>query len=412
MTQPTISSSAFRSAARLSILMLAVLVLRCDLQAQTGRVLHSFVGSPHDGSGPQGLIAVDQAGNVYGSTPFGGNRSGICAALGGCGMVFREVNRNGAFLYNPLYLFHGDDGAQPYAGIVVGPNGVVYGTTLFGGGTGCGGNGCGVVFKLTPPPMFCHMALCSWEETVIYSYTNNGPANFFSTVIVDSAGNLYGESFGGGTGNGTVYKLSPSDGGNYTETTLYSFTGGADGGEPMSEVALDAAGNIYGTAAFGGANGYGTAFKLVRTAGGYTFHLLYSFTGGRDGGIPQGNVVLDSAGNLYGASGTGGGIFQVTPSGTFTVIDTQASSLQAPFSIDAAGNIYGTTYGGGQRDDGAMFKDTNSGGVWTHNVIFSFDGANGGLPLSRVGFGAGGNLYATSTAGGQSGQGTLVQVSP
>jgi hypothetical protein len=191
MMRPTISFPALRSAAHFSILMLAVFFLgSTDLQAQTGHILHSFTGSPGDGAGPQGLVAVDQAGNVYGSTPFGANRGGICAALGGCGMVFRAVNRNGAFVYNPLYLFHGNDGAQPLAGVVVGPNGVVYGTTLFGGGTGCGGNGCGVVFKLTPPPMFCRMAFCSWDETVIYSYSGNGPANFFSTVLVDNAGTL------------------------------------------------------------------------------------------------------------------------------------------------------------------------------------------------------------------------------
>jgi uncharacterized repeat protein (TIGR03803 family) len=416
MTGPTISLPALRSAAHFSILMLAVFFLGSTaLQAQTEHILHSFTGSRGDGSGPQGLVLVDQAGNVYGSTPYGANRGGICAALGGCGMVFRAVNRNGAFVYNPLYLFHGNDGAQPYAGVVVGPNGVVYGTTLSGGGTGCGGNGCGVVFKLTPASMFCRMAFCSWDETVIYNPSGSGPSGFFSTVMVDNAGNLYGESFSGGSfGSGTVYKLSPSGGGNYTETTLYSFTGGADGGKPMSEVAIDAAGNIYGTAAFGGADGNGTVFKLVRSAGGYTFQLLYSFTGGADGAVPQGNVVLDRAGNLYGASGEGGGIFQITPSGTYTLIDTQAQSLQAPISIDAAGNLYGTTYGGGERGDGSMFKDTYSGGGWTHNVILSFDGANGGLPLSDVGFDASGNMYVTSTAGGQGGQGqgTLVQVTP
>src|SRR5450755_1806471 len=116
MTRPTISFPALRSAAHFSILMLAVFFLgSTGLQAQTGHILHSFTGSPGDGAGPQGLVAVDQAGNVYGSTPFGANRGGICAALGGCGMVYRAVNRNGAFVYNPLYLFHGDDGAQPFA---------------------------------------------------------------------------------------------------------------------------------------------------------------------------------------------------------------------------------------------------------------------------------------------------------
>ena len=117
MTRPAISFPALRYASFFLILMLVVFFLgSTDLQAQTGHILHSFSSGPGDGSGPQGLVAVDQAGNVYGSTPYGANRGGICAALGGCGMVYRAVNRNGAFVYNPLYLFHGDDGGQADSG--------------------------------------------------------------------------------------------------------------------------------------------------------------------------------------------------------------------------------------------------------------------------------------------------------
>jgi uncharacterized repeat protein (TIGR03803 family) len=229
--------------------------------------------------------------------------------------------------------------------------------------------------------------------------------------VFDNAGNIYGESFSGGAfGMGAVYKLSPAGGGTYTETTLYSFTGGDDGGNSMTDVAIDAAGDVYGATTFGGANSRGTVFKLVHEAGGYTFQLLHTFTGGSDGGMPEGSVVLDSAGNLYGGSSFGG-IFQITPSGTFTIIDTIATGLQSPINIDAAGNIYGTTYGGGQNDDGSAFKDTYSNGTWTHNVVFSFGGQFGGLPLSDVGLDSSGNMYVTATFGGES-QGTLVQVVP
>ncbi len=382
-------------------------------QAQTGHVLHDFTGSPNDGSSPWGLIAVDQAGNVYGSTAFGGHGGNGCD--GGCGMVFRAQRRNGNYVYTPLYLFRsGTDGAQPLAGVTLGPDGALYGTTTIGGGTGCGGIGCGTVFKLTPPPTFCRMVLCSWDETVIYSYTGgDGPANFFGGVVVDSGGNIYGSSFSGGSfGSGTVYKLSPGSG-NYTATVLYSFTGADDGGEPMGDITMDAAGDIYGTAAFGGAQGGGTVFKLVHNAGGYSFQLLHSFDDNNGGGMPQGSVVLDGAGNLYGATGLGGGIFQITPSGTYTLIDTEidVQGLQSPINIDSAGNIYGTTYGGGQNDDGSAFKDTYSDGTWTHNVVFSFGGQFGGLPLSDVGLDSSGNMYVTATFGGES-QGTLVQVVP
>lgn len=415
MQRPMISFPAVRLLPSCSILVLALFfVAGADLHAQTGNILHVFGSGPSDGSAPQGLLTVDQAGNVYGSTPYGGHGTGICAAIGGCGMVFRAVKHNDAFVYTPLYVFQGSDGGQPFAGVTLGSNGVVYGTTLFGGGTGCGGNGCGVVFKLTPPPNLCRMVYCTWDETVIYKPSSGtDPSTFFSTVFVDNAGNVYGASFGGGSfGNGTVYKLAPAGDGTYTETTLYSFTGGSDGGEPTGDIAMDAAGNIYGTATYGGADGYGTVFKLVRSAGQYSFQLLYTFTGQSDGAMPQGSVVLDSAGNLYGGTGEGGGIFQITPSGSYSVIDTQASFMEGPINIDAAGNIYGTTYGGGQNDDGSAFKDTYSNGTWTHHVLFSFGGEFGGLPLSDVALDASGNMYVTSTFGGQHDQGTLVQVVP
>jgi uncharacterized repeat protein (TIGR03803 family) len=415
MYRSAISHLQYVASFSIALLVLAMVVMPAA-QAQTGQILHSFRGGPSDGSSPEGLIAVDSAGNVYGSTPFGGNGGGPCAPLDGCGMVFRALNRNGSFIYTPLYLFHGgNDGGQPLAGVTLGPDGTVYGTTLFGGGNGCGGNGCGTVFRLTPPPTFCRMVLCGWDETVIYRYTGgSGPFNFFGGVVVDAGGNVYGASFNGGNfGGGAVYKLSPAGGGNYTETTLYSFTGAHDGAEPAGDLAMDAAGNIYGTAEYGGPDGFGTVFKLVREAEGYSFQLLYAFTNGADGNSPQGSVVLDSAGNLYGTSGNGGGVFQITPSGVYSLIDPILGGLQAPISIDSAGNIYSTTYGGGQNDDGSVFEDTYSSGTWTHHVIFSFGGGFGGLPLSDVGFDSSGNMYVTSTFGGQGGaQGTLVQITP
>ncbi len=380
-------------------------------QAQTLNVLHYFTGGG-DGSDPQGLVAVDRGGNVYGSASYAGSRGG--------GTVFRSSYKNGGWIFNPLYEFQGGtDGKTPFAGVTVGPAGAVYGTTLYGGGSGCDGSGCGTVFKLTPPASFCRMVLCPWTETVLYR--NNGPNEpccFYGGVIVDNAGNVYGMSEGGGNGNcfgsgcGAVYMLTPS-GGSYTLSVLYNFQGGSDGAGPLGNLTMDAAGNLYGTATYGGQYGFGTVFKLVRSAGGYTFHLLYTFTNGSDGAMPQGNVVLDSAGNLYGASGDGGGIFQITPSGDYSLIDPILGGLQSPITIDAAGNIYGTTYAGGSRDDGSVFKLTYSNGAWTHNVLHSFNGLDGALPLSSVAFDASGNLYGTATSGGGTGgDGTLWQLTP
>ena len=396
-----------------TLLIFAALAL-ATAQAQTLTVLHAFTGAM-DGGGPEGLVAVDHGGNVYGSAPYGGSRAGICSAIGGCGAAFRSSFRNGAWIFTPLYEFQGgNDGGGPLAGVTLGPDGAVYGTTLFGGGAGCY-QGCGTVFKLTPPAQFCRMALCPWTETVLYrNPTGSGDlSGFYGGVIVDSANNVYGMSASGGSfGAGAVYKLSPAGGGNYTETVIYSFRGTDDGADPLGDLGMDAAGNLYGTATFGGTLGYGTVFKLVRSAGGYTFNLLYSFTNGADGGMPQGNVVLDSAGNLYGASGDGGGIFQITPSGTYTLIDPILGGTQAPINISAAGNIYSTTYAGGTRDDGSVFELSYSNGAWTHTVLYSFGGFGGALPLSGVGFDANGNLYGTSTYGGQDGDGTLWQLAP
>ena len=395
----TISRASLRLVSLFSTALLtAAIMVVPAAQAQTGHVLHDFTGGANDGSTPEGVVTVDQAGNVYGSTQAGGPS--------GFGMVFRAAKRNGAFTYAPLYFFHGGDGDQPFSGPIIGPDGALYGTTFFGGNCG----GCGVVYRLTPPPTFCRMVLCSWDETVIYLPSGSEPSGLYAGIVFDNAGNIYGASFNGGAfAAGAIYKLSPSGGGNYTETTLYSFTGGDDGGHPMTTVALDAAGNIYGATDFDGADSRGTVFKLVHEAGGYSFQLLHTFPGGSDLGMPSGSVVLDSAGNLYGAGYSG--IFQITPSGTYTLIDTQALGLQSPINIDAAGNIYGTTYGGGEYGNGSAFKDTYSNGVWTHNVVFSFGGQSGGLPLSDVGLDSSGNMYVTATFGGVS-DGTLVQVTP
>lgn len=131
---PNSTISQLRFVASISIILLATaLLMTPSAGAQTFTVLHQFSGGTNDGSSPEGLIAVDRAGDVYGSAPDGGNRTGICAPLSGCGMVFRAQSRHGAFTYAPLYFFHGNDGAQPFGGVALGPDGALYGTTSRGG---------------------------------------------------------------------------------------------------------------------------------------------------------------------------------------------------------------------------------------------------------------------------------------
>ena len=397
-------------------MLLVSLLATAAAQAQTMTVLHSFTGGA-DGSSPRAGVALDRAGNVYGVTPYGGSRMGNCGGIGGCGVVYRAAPRNGAWIFTPLYIFQGgEDGAEPWSTVTVGPDGALYGTTLIGGGSGCS-NSCGTVFRLAPSAQFCHMALCPWTETIIYHFATdpNGLGLPFGGVIFDAAGNLYGIAGGSANGGCAVYKLSPS-GGSWTLSVLYNLQAATDGTLSMATPAMDAAGNLYGTTTFGGANGYGTVFELVHSAGGYTFNLLYTFTGSNDGGDPTAGVAVDAAGNVFGDTAFGGGVFELTRSGSewnYSVIVPFVGGLEPPISLDSAGNIYGTGNADGTHGLGSVFKLTYSNGVWTHNIIYSFGGGDGGvLPLSSVAFDSNGNLYGTTNYGGSGGAGTVWQLTP
>jgi uncharacterized repeat protein (TIGR03803 family) len=269
------------------------------------RGLYSFNKSQGaNGSSPVSPLAIDSAGSIYGVTTFGGSHGG--------GEIF-EITRPGAATI--LYSFAGGaaDGANPYSGLVLDPEGNLYGTTSHGGsGTGCSG-GCGVVYKFAP----------DGTETVLYNFTGGADgADPQASLVLDGAGNLYGTTYQGGgagcsgVGCGTVFKVTPGG----TETVLYSFAGGLDGAQPFPGVILDAAGNLYGTTYDGGGSGCGgdgcgTVFK-VTPSGSET--ILYSFTGGADGGLPMAGLVMDGQGNLFGTASTGGFdgfgvVFEVTP---------------------------------------------------------------------------------------------------
>jgi uncharacterized repeat protein (TIGR03803 family) len=234
-------------------------------------VLYLFAGGS-DGSFPTGLT-IDAEGNLYGTAASGGTYES--------GVVF-EVDAAG--VETVLYNFTGGtDGGNPYAGVIRDSAGNLYGTTMYGGA-----DNDGVIFRVNP----------GGQETVLYSFiggrTGGNPP---SGVIRDQRGNLYGTTATSTSGN--VYKLDSA--GNYT--VLYTFSGGADGGDPYAGLALDAAGNLYGTAAAGGAYQHGVVYEVTSSG---QEAVLHNFTGGNDGGIPYTAVVLDSAGNLYGSTQSGG----------------------------------------------------------------------------------------------------------
>jgi len=239
-------------------------------------------------------------------------------------------------------------------------------------------------------------------------------------VTLDSAGNLYGTTESGGAfGFGTVFKLSTSG----VETVLYSFQGGTDGNEPEGGVILDSAGNLYGTTYQGGAYKMGTVFK-VSVGGGET--VLHSFPGGTDGANPNASLVFDSAGNLYGTTIGGGSasciggcgtVFKVSSTGeeavlyAFTQTNDDGGHPNGALIFDSAGNIYGTTQAGGANADGTVFKLSSTS---EETVLYSFKGGTDGqAPYDALVQDSAGNLYGTTRyGGGTTNYGTIFRLSP
>jgi hypothetical protein len=243
-------------------------------------------------------LAIDTAGKLYGTFANGGSY--------GAGLLYDFAQRSGHWFLSSLYSFLGGSSGNSPDSVIVGPGGLLYGAADSDNQT-CGyGFNCGLIYEATPGPNACATALCGWNEKTIYQFTGNSDAWGGIVTAFDSAGNLYGIGNGGTYGAGAVFELSPSQGG-WTEKILYSFTGGTDGGSPSS-LLVGQDGNLYGTTAEGGNNGCdggyspcGVVFQLVPSGSGWTENVLYSFTGLSDGYSP-GGLIQDSQGNLYGFS--------------------------------------------------------------------------------------------------------------
>jgi uncharacterized repeat protein (TIGR03803 family) len=253
------------------------------------KALYGFAGAPGDGAFPQGSL-IENDGNFYGTTDNGGSAN--------LGAVF-ELKKDGSETLLHSFV-GGSDGSGLMFGLLRDARGNLYGSTFLGGNTNncaLGPNGCGTIFKIAK----------NGKETILHAFS--GPDGSYPTsgLIADAQGNLYGTTgLDGASGWGNVFKLAP-DG---TVTPLYSFTNGSDGGEPGGGLAMDSAGNLYGTTETGGdascgqGSGCGTAFKLAPNG---TETTLYAFKGGSDGQDPIAGVTLDAAGNIYGTTGAGGG---------------------------------------------------------------------------------------------------------
>jgi uncharacterized repeat protein (TIGR03803 family) len=394
----------------LARVILAILTLTLALPmvaARTYKIIHSFKRL----KSPEGNLTLDAAGNLYGTTEYGGDSSCKGSAGRTCGVVYKLApNSDGTWTVSILHVFEGADGLGPRAGLVLDAAGNLYGTTDLGGGSsGCDPffHGCGAVFKLAPN------GDGTWTESVLHGFSSVGGdgANPDAALILDAAGNLYGTAYGGGDyANGIVFKLALNSDGTWTFSTLYSFTGRADGSGPEASLTFDETGNLYGTTRYGGANDQGVAFKLAPNHDGtWTESVLHSFTSGADGGQPFGGLVLDATGSLYGTTPAGGAsdhgvVFKLAPNrdGTWTesvLHSFNGADGSGPYGgliFDAAGNLHGTTFSGGAVNDGVVFKMTKSNGGWAFHVLHTFQGKPGANPDAGVIVDKAGNLYGTT----------------
>lgn len=343
--------SRIAAAALAIIVVFAVAIVATPAaQAQTFTVIHNFAGRG-DGAAPSAGLTINAAGDLYGTTGEGG----IC-----CGTVFKLRHSGTGWILTPLYSFTGgNDGSAPFGRVTIGHDGTLYGTTH---GVSCfAGVDCGTVFRLRPPASAPRSALAPWSETV-----------------------------------------------------LYRFTGGSDGQGPQGDLTFDQSGNIYGTTEFGGSSDYGVVYQLTPSGGGWAETILYSFQDNGDGARPEGGVIYDQFGNLYGVFFEGGpqlwdvgGVYKLSWSGSGWMERT----IQAfdgfldggdPFGgliIDQSGNLFGTTTGGGVSGGGTVFELSPGSGGWFLNTLWGrLTGGTG--PTDKLVMDAAGNLYGTTVAGG------------
>jgi len=393
-------------------------------QAQTFQVLHAFSGGA-DGSDPLSPLTLDRAGNVYGTAFEGG---GI-----GAGSVFKLSQKASGWIFTPLHSFQGSDGANPIAALLIGSDGRLYGTTATGGiwhacSHGYPFAGCGVVYRLQPPPTNCRNALCPWTETVLYNFTGfaDGDTPNAGALVSDSQGNLYGETIWGGNQNyGVVYKMTPSAGG-WTQSAIHSFVW-ADGVTPVPGLISDSDGNLYGAGEEGGGQyGCGTVFELSPGQYGWSLGVLHSFTC-TPYELPIGGIGLDQAGNIYGLFDSdiyhAGGLYQLTNSGygwnmdilhNFTTSNPDDGWWQGGGPVfDRYGNLYHVTFGEGAYGMGTVFKLSPGDGGWTYTVLHDFTGGSDGAnPQAGLTIDSDGNLYGTARHGGDGGHGVVFKITP
>jgi uncharacterized repeat protein (TIGR03803 family) len=407
-----------RSTAPAKALMTVAMALILVINASAGsryKVLHAFTGG-NDGGGLWGSLLLDKQGNVYGTTIAGGPK-------GKGGTAFRQSRQaNGAWSQTVLYNFCSQsgckDGGGPTADLIFDPEGNLYGTTVGGGD-----HHSGVAFELTHGSQ-------DWDESILYNFcakpkcSDGGSPH--AGLVMDKAGKMYGTGY-------AAFELSGGSGG-WKETVLHDFTGQHGDGSGPYAVVMDAAGNLYGETNMGGSTrcggGCGTVYELQPTSGGgWKEHILHDFGAVGDGTFPGGVLILDGMGNLYGITEGGGAtgngtVYRLTPQSdgrwkeTILHNFTGGANGDGPGGgvvMDKAGNLYGTTIAGGDSNCGCgvVYKlAPGSNGKWSYTVLHSFIGYDGAQPAASPILDSKGNLYGTTITGGAGGYGVAFEITP
>lgn len=436
-------------------LLAAAIILPARAATPTLTTLYNFTNLG-DGGFPEAGLVLGKSGALFGTTSTG---------MSGWGSVFELIPSAGGATWTEVTIYDftgGADGGNPVAGLAMGKNGIMYGTTYSGGA-----NGYGAVFQVAPK------AGGGWTQKVLYSFAGGTDGeNPSAGLTVASNGVLYGTTYGGGSqGLGTVFETIPSETG-WSEKVLYSFLGGADGANPLADLVLASNGALYGTTSQGGqftvtndpptcttsapctVDAWGTAFELTPKGGGiWAESILYTFTGGKDGGSPESGLTMGKSGALFGNAFWGGNatacpegdypqgcgaVFELTPPAgevttwtetvlyAFTGHSPDGSHPYGNLGLSASGELWGTTFSGGTNVDvcfpeaytgcGTIFyikPPAAPGGKWSKNNLIAFPGSPGGGAPNGIALAAGGNMYGTTIEGGTAGgYGTVFLMTP
>ena len=375
------------------------------------KILISFNST--NGANPFGSLIADANGNLFGMTFNGG--------ANGYGTVFEITNTATGYVSTPMTLASFDystDGANPYGSLIADANGDLFGMT-----NGGGASGYGTVFEIINTPT----GYASTPTTLI-SFTSTNGANPYDSLIIDANGDLFGTTnSGGANGDGTVFEITNTPTGYAsTPTTLVSFAG-TDGVSPYGSLITDAHGDLFGTTNGGGANGFGTVFEITNTPTGYasTPTTLVSFNG-TNGEYPYGSLIADAHDDLFGTTSSGGAngfgtVFEIintttgyasTPTTLASFDSTNGADPQGSLIIDANGDLFGTANSGGANGDGTVFEITNTptGYASTPTTLVSFNTTNGANPFGSLVVDANGDLFGTTNSGGANGDGTVFEL--